>query len=530
MPSIDSRCPSAFDSLLRKVAVNELRRPSGFRRAFDKAVAEPLRPLIALAGVLVAVGAFVGVVAMLGGPVVGDASASLYSTWAIQHGQFACAYPPFGNLSSIPGIARPITAITPLYPLLSGAIAALVQVGHGHVFPSGSFGPSCAHAYVSIFHWSEASSVANDTLRIGYISGIILLGGALALLRVSGRGRRLIEPVTLIAIATLAPVLAALVQYFHPQDVMALGLTLFALSGALQRRWVRAGVLIGLAIVTQQYALLVFASLLFAIPSDGRWRYIVSAACAAAIVDIPFLIVTTGRALRAIVSGSAPSYGGTVLWEMRIPPLPLYFLARILPILLAGAIGWYVRRRVGDRILQPTMLISLAGTSFAVRLVLEVNLWGYYFMALAVSIVLLEVVRGRVRTEAVAWLLTLTLAFSPIPGPYQSNTKLWDIYAQLDLGKIVVGAAALYVIVGLIRRRIHWFWIAWVVFAAIAFVHLPGIDFLQHQPWPRWLWQVLLVPSGLALVSTPLVTAIRNRTVPADDHVGIAPTDVSTLS
>ncbi len=468
-----------------------------------------LRPLMRFAGILIAIAVFIGVVALLGGVVVGDASSTLYSTWAIEHGQFACAYAPFTHLAQIPLIARPGATITPFYPLVSGAIAALAGLGHQYPLSSASLGPNCSHAYLSIFHWSVSSGVAIRTLQIGYFAGVVLLIGADLLLRASGRGRRLVEPVTLVVIATLAPVLAALVQYFHPQDLMAMGLALSGVAAVLRERWLLAGVLIGLAVVTQQYTLLILAALFFVVPLRGRWRFSVAVILAVVLIDVPFVFASSGRAIHAIVNGSAPSFGGTVLWELHVPAFPLFLLARMLPIAIAAILGWYVHRRSGDEMLDPIMMVSLIGTAVGVRLVFEVNLWGYYFMALAVTLVLLEAIRGHVRAYVVGWIAALTLAFDPIPGILQSNARASDIYAQLDLAKVIVGAAALYVLVSLLRRRVRWFWIGWVIACAVAFVHVPGIDFLQHGPWPRWLWQVLFVPSGLALVAQPLVVAMR---------------------
>ena len=54
-------------------------------------------------------------------------------------------------------------------------------------------------------------------------------------------------------------------------------------------------------------------------------------------------------------------------------------------------------------------LISLVATSLALRLVFEQNIFGYYFMALCVTLVLLDVISGRIRGELVAWLALITL-------------------------------------------------------------------------------------------------------------------------
>ena len=66
--------------------------------------------------------------------------------------------------------------------------------------------------------------------------------------------------------------------------------------------------------------------------------------------------------------------------------------------------------------MDPVPLLALMALSLSLRLVFEQNLYGYYFMAFAVSLVLLDVVGGRIRGQLVAWLGLLTLAYNPFPG------------------------------------------------------------------------------------------------------------------
>lgn len=347
-------------------------------------------------------------------------------------------------------------------------------------------------------------------MRIAYVSGAVLLVGVVASLRAAGRGRRLNEPVTMLAIVVSAPVVACLLEFYHPQDLVAMGFSLLAVAAALRQRWVWAGVAVGLAITTHQFALLVAAPLFVVAPDRRRWWFAGATALAGAAVDLPFLLATSGRAFRAVVIGSGftPSYGGTVVWELGLHGAPFFLASRVLPIAVAFVLAWWVQQRLGERALEPTVLVSLVGASLALRLVFEENLWGYYFMALAVMLIVLESVRARLRPTVVAWLLTVTLAFDPLPSGFQTNSKIWVIYAREDLPKIVVGLVALYVVASFLRRRYRWFWLAWTIFAAAAFVHYPVIDVLAHHAWPTWLWQVLLVSSGLALVGEPGFAAL----------------------
>ena len=434
-----------------------------------------------------------------------DAAVGIYSTWAIAHGQLACAYPP-AIYSHVPPIARPYTSITPFYPIFSGLLAALLRVGHQVPFPtSAQLGCHCGNAYDAIYRWSVRSSSALNMMRIGYVSGAVLLAGVVASLRAAGRGRRLNEPVTMLAVALSAPVVACPLEFYHPQDLVAMGLSLLAVAAALRQRWVWAGIAVGLAITTHQFSLLVAAPLFVVAPAQRRWWFAGTTALAGAAVDLPFLLATSGRAFRAVVIGSGftPSYGGTVLWEIGMRGAPFFLATRVLPIAVAFVLAWWVQQRHGGRTIEPTVLVSLVGASLALRLVFEENLWGYCFMALAVMLIMVESVRARLRPTVVAWLLTVMLAFDPLPSGFQTNSTIWFIYARVDLPKIVVGLVALYVIVSFLRRRNRWFWLAWIIVAAVAFVHYPVIDVLAYHTWPTWLWQVLLMSSGLELVDAP---------------------------
>ena len=490
-----------------------------------------LSPLETFAGWLIAVAAFVGVVALFGGVSEGDAAVGIYSTWAIAHGHLACAYPP-ALYFHVPPIARPYTSITPFYPVFAGVLTAILQIGHQIPFPTtAQLGYHCANAYDAIYKWSVASSSALDTMRTGYASGVVLLAGVVAVLRAAGRGRRLSEPVTMLAVVVSAPVVACLLEFYHPQDLVAMGLSLLALAAALRQRWFWAGIAVGLAITTHQFAILVAAPLFVVAPDRRRWSFAGAVALAGAAVDLPFLLATAGRAFRAVVIGSGftPSYGGTVLWELGLRGAPFFLATRVLPIAVAFGLVWWFHHRLDERALEPTVLVSLVGVCLALRLVFEENLWGYYFMALAVILIILESVRGRLRPAVVAWLLTVMLAFDPLPAGFQTNSKIWVIYAREDLPKIVVGLVALYVVVSFARRRYRWFWLAWTVFAAIAFVHYPVLDILARHAWPTWLWQVALVASGLALAGAPAYAAVKDFKSESQASVG-ADHEVKSMS
>jgi hypothetical protein len=399
-------------------------------------------------GWILATAIYVGFVRYFEGPTQADSIVSVFSTWAIAHGQWACAY-PVNKGGSFPFIA-------PLYPLLSGALAALTHIGGSVPFPSqAAMGAHCANGVNLMGRWSARSNAGGSTVQIGYLSWLFVMGGVVALLRAAGRGRRGWEPFTLVLLACVPMVWMPLEQYFHPQDAIAIGLILGGVACVLRRRWGWAGVVLGLALMSQQFPWLCLAPLVVVAPANRRFRLVGGVVLATAIVSLPLIVATSGRAFGPALlgSGSSPSpVGGTVLWEFHLHGASLIAFSRVLPILLSMVLARWAVRRLGPGVLQPVPLISLIASALTLRLVFEVNLWGYYFLAVTVSLVVLSIACGRIRLYLLAWLVMVALAFNPT---------------------------------------------AW------------ASDFALEVP--RWLWQVILVPGALTMASDPLIMAVRTR-------------------
>ena len=262
--------------------------------------------------------------------------------------------------------------------------------------------------------WSQRSGALWPTIRTGYVVWLFLLVGMIMLLRAAGRGRSGWEPTALVIVACLPPVWFCVEMYAHPQDVVAMGFALAAMACALRSRWIAAGILIALAVLTQQYALLVAIPLFVLAPTARKFSYVAAAAIAAAVISVPLLAVASGSA-RSIFAGSgaAGGIGGTVVWELHVRVgAPLVLVSRLPPLFLSLVLAWYVVRRLKSTALQPAVLISLVAVSLSFRLVFEDNIFSYYYMALAVSLVVLDVVRGRIRETLVAWVAMVLLVYT----------------------------------------------------------------------------------------------------------------------
>jgi len=442
---------------------------------------------------------FVGIVALLGGPSSLDSEESVYGTWAIAHGQMGCSY----SAVSLPGYPP----VAPLYPLLSGAISATVHIGHAVPFPSAAtLGPGCNREFTAMDSWSVRSGALGPTLWIGCIGWLALLVGIVAWLRASGRGRCGWEPATLVLVACLPPVWMCIENVFHPQDLMALGLALCAMACAHRGRWISAGILVALAVFTQQFALLVAAPLLVLAPAKRRIPYAVAALITGCVITLPLLIVTAGRALRAVTigTGNSPSVGGTVLWQLHLYGAQAVLLSRVTPILLSVALSWWVLRRLGPGALRPVVVTSIVAVSLGLRLVFEQNLFPYYFMALAVSLVLLDAVRGSVRNSTLAWLAAVVLVFCV------SRGLAWKLPLHLEtlIPLLIVAPALLATLSRVLRGSNSRNLLPWLGVAACAVLTWPDhVDPLNLQPL-TWLWQMALVVPGIMLAAGALLADI----------------------
>lgn len=142
-------------------------------------------------------------------------------------------------------------------------------------------------------------------------------------------------------------------------------------------------------------------------------------------------------------------------------------------------------------------------------------------MALAVGLLVLDAVRGRIRGTVVAWWLLVTILADPIPWGFQVNGQPWGLRVRFDAPNVLMAVVVILVVADLLRRRVRWYWLVWLTIAAAAFWSPPGFHH-PRQPWPIWSWQLILVTSGFILASHPLADIILRRArTKAMDHAAV---------
>jgi hypothetical protein len=437
----------------------------------------------------------------------------VYSTWAIATGHVACSYVHVTRFH-VPPIGDPFTLIAPLYPLLSGSVLAVTRVAHLGGFPTtAQLGPHCSTAIVAMFHWSANSDAIQPTVRLGYFSWIFVLGGAVALLRAIGRGRTYWEPVALILLAILSPVTQCLTQFFHPQDIVAIGFALGSIACLKRERWAWTGALMALAFATNQFVLLLAVPMIVLIPSSKRLRTVVAGLVTSAIIFLPIIVLTSGRALRYALIGSSvtTSLPQADPWFSGLHGVLLVVVTRVPPLAIAALLAWWAQRRLGARVLDPIPFLSLLATCLALRLVFEVTLFAYYYAAAIALLLFLEVARGRIRGAAITWYGVFLLAYNPLPLGFVNNPVEWALKGHEVMPTIFLVIAVVVIAWDALRHRVRWYLVVAAVLVGLILVKWPWNHGALRHLEPLWFWQLVLVPTLLWLTVSPLISAMSER-------------------
>jgi hypothetical protein len=282
--------------------------------------------------------------------------------------------------------------------------------------------------------------------RLAYQLGVIpcaLAAGLLGLWlarTLSARGRSSATCALIGGICLLNPVTFSALYYGHPEELLGAALCVGAVLAASQRRPVAAGVLLGLALATKQWALLAVGPVLIAAP-QRRWVLGGVAAGVAATLTVPLLIANaasfaTGsnaalvaRSLvlpdciwwplatpgRGVVEylGSEPVIGQTY-----VLPTWLTYVAHPLIVALALPLSWpLLRRRSADA-------LGLLVVLFALRCVLDPWNNGYYHVPFLLALAAWEGTRRRgLPVVTLVAALAMTLEASPVLGTASPDAR-----------------------------------------------------------------------------------------------------------
>lgn len=357
-------------------------------------------PVAAILAVYVAaLGAFVGIVTVRGGPSVGDAYGVTKPATALADGDLTAAahasvlpQPPGYALLTSPFVL----AFRPLIGSPTWCDARVPPVTRLLL-------PWCAPGQLSTHRWYRSQAV------LGILAWVVLAFGCIRLLRVAGAGGGPAELLLVMVLAAIPAASAGIVETFHPQDLVSVGLGCAGLAEALRRRWVATGLLFGIAFLCKQFALLPLVAVLAAVPGwRERLRIVIPALTVVGCGILPFAVADpagTWSTLGAVNAGGVVKITtGTVLGLADLSEKTKLVIARDGPVVLALAMSLWARWRARGRLLSPVALIGLATACLAGRLVAEVWFSSYYLLAVSATLLVLDFAARRPPVASFLWI------------------------------------------------------------------------------------------------------------------------------
>lgn len=264
----------------------------------------------------------------------------------------------------------------------------------------------------------------------------------------------------------------------HPEELLAAVLVVGALIASGRRHWLIAGLMLGAALATKQWAALAVLPALIAAPAGTRVRLAVTCVALAGLLTVPMLAADPGRfrAAQEMVS-SGSNYTDTVTatnlwWAFSSPSthvgidgfgqtttitqfsLPdgvgrvLHHAVIVLALILCAL---YARRRAGRW--NPDDLLQLVALLFLARCMLDPLTFSYHHAPFLIALISFEALRRQVpvlSAYTVGALLLMNEVIVPTGEPWLINAfyLAWTIplaaamTLSLFTGRLTIGGLA----------------------------------------------------------------------------------------
>jgi hypothetical protein len=239
------------------------------------------------------------------------------------------------------------------------------------------------------------------------------------------------------AVLVAAPVL---VVFGHGEDALALLGVLAAVRLAARERWAEAGLLLGLAVASKQWAVLALPALLARCGPRERGRLAAAGLALPAALALFVLAVDWAHASRALLHPpNYPGYGHAALWvhagAATVVTAPFRLGALALAVALAG------RSRGGA---SPSRLLAVLGVALLARCAFEPVVHVYYLgPGLCLLLLHERVATGRcARTAVLGGLLVAWFQVHPAPALWWAVAAPLGVAVAYRAGREVLSGTA----------------------------------------------------------------------------------------
>jgi hypothetical protein len=250
----------------------------------------------------------------------------------------------------------------------------------------------------------------DEAFQVAKAFALLLLAGLTAWLMTHARARGAGWKVLLVIAFTTAgsPVAMQSLDYGHAEDIMGACLCIGGVLAASRGRLTSAGVLLGLAFVMKQWALLAWLPALAAAPRRP-WQVLAAAIPVTVLFFVPLLFRDTPGGVTSGLSSEAVEMWRSHQWfwplgvdnpdpealRPKVPPEWFVSIPRLLIVGLSVPLSalWYRRRRRGAARADDVLL--LLAVLFLGRVVFEPWNIDYYHLPMLLTLATWEVLRGR---------------------------------------------------------------------------------------------------------------------------------------
>ncbi|NNN21112.1 MAG: hypothetical protein HKL80_03815 [Acidimicrobiales bacterium] len=341
---------------------------------------------------------------------------------AIAQGKLSCAYD--GSI---------INDANPLYPLILALSLRTFTSSQdiSQLFEVDSTVCANPNPQISLSD-NLASHIVSDT---AFVTWLVVAFGLIYVLQKSARKNTWFLIYALFGLSLMPFFAASISIFFHPEDVLAIGLVLISTGAMLREKWILSGIFAGLALDSKLIAVPFLLVLFVLIPGKARIKFTLAAVFISALILSPFLI-TLPSSIKIFAGHDALTF------LINAPSIMSYLkgifgshaalASRGLPVIFAGVFAIVFKMKLPNVFKNTEAVVILLCASAIWRVFFEVEVFAYYLMPISITFFLIVLICNRGYMLYLFWSFVTALIYNATNGAWgeQFMTKFF-LLAQL---------------------------------------------------------------------------------------------------